>query len=338
MYHLHQFLRGRERDMPQETIQVLDVLLRESPSWNYVTVSRSFFSTTFGHRGDIGEGLECWRGYYQSLRPTQLGLSLNIDISATSFFKPVTVIKFVEEFLSIRDTSRPLSDRDRVKIKKALRRVCIETNHQQDQIRRCKITGVTPMPMSQLMFGVSTKVEEHIHRNKYCHYGEAKESAKKPKKASWYYAAVFFSRRPVFSSARRADENMLYRFRRLDGPTKYFRRPRWPMKIVFDCQRKCFIFVDFIPSAYFHRSADENRYFQQLSGYFRRFLADKIALFCCSVISTAFFTNSKVHVWRSWTGCTCCRLHGMFSEFLLSNSGKKYCTTTIEQDPLTHIP
>ncbi|PUZ36547.1 hypothetical protein GQ55_9G046900 [Panicum hallii var. hallii] len=157
MYHLHQFLRGRQRDMPQETIQVLDVVLRESPSWNYVTVSRSFFSTTFGHRGDIGEGLECWRGYYQSLRPTQMGLSLNIDISATSFFKPVTVIKFVEEFLSIRDTSRPLSDRDRVKIKKALRGVRIETNHQQDQIRRYKITGVTPMPMSQLIFPVDEK-------------------------------------------------------------------------------------------------------------------------------------------------------------------------------------
>jgi len=157
MYHLHQFLRGRQRDMPQETIQVLDVVLRESPSWNYVTVSRSFFSTTFGHRGDIGEGLECWRGYYQSLRPTQMGLSLNIDISATSFFKPVTVIQFVEEFLSIRDTSRPLSDRDRVKIKKALRGVRIGTTHQQDQIRRYKITGVTPMPMSQLIFPVDDK-------------------------------------------------------------------------------------------------------------------------------------------------------------------------------------
>ncbi|EAZ28935.1 hypothetical protein OsJ_12979 [Oryza sativa Japonica Group] len=154
LYHLQQFLLGRQRDMPQETIQVLDVVLRESPSWNYVTVSRSFFSTQFGHRGDIGEGLECWRGYYQSLRPTQMGLSLNIDISATSFFKPVTVIQFVEEFLNIRDTSRPLSDRDRVKIKKALRGVRIETNHQEDQIRRYKITGITPIPMSQLIFPV----------------------------------------------------------------------------------------------------------------------------------------------------------------------------------------
>jgi hypothetical protein len=46
------------------------------------------------------------------------------DISATSFFKPVTVIKFVEEFLSIRDTSRPLSDRDRVKVKISMLRIC----------------------------------------------------------------------------------------------------------------------------------------------------------------------------------------------------------------------
>ncbi|KAF0932339.1 hypothetical protein E2562_009598 [Oryza meyeriana var. granulata] len=36
-------------------------------------------------------------------------------MSATYFFKPLTVNQFVEEFLNIRDTSRPLSDRDRVK-------------------------------------------------------------------------------------------------------------------------------------------------------------------------------------------------------------------------------
>jgi len=45
---------------------------------SYVTVSRSFFSKEFGAARDIGDGLECWRGYYQSLRPTQMGLSLNI--------------------------------------------------------------------------------------------------------------------------------------------------------------------------------------------------------------------------------------------------------------------
>lgn len=45
---------------------------------SYVTVTRSFFSTKFGNVKDIGDGLECWRGYYRYLRPTQMGLSLNM--------------------------------------------------------------------------------------------------------------------------------------------------------------------------------------------------------------------------------------------------------------------
>lgn len=42
-------------------------------------VGRSFFSTEFGE-GDLGDGLVYWKGYYQSLRAAQLGLSLNIGI------------------------------------------------------------------------------------------------------------------------------------------------------------------------------------------------------------------------------------------------------------------
>jgi len=29
-------------------------------------------------RGELGDGIEYWRGYFQSLRLTQMGLSLNI--------------------------------------------------------------------------------------------------------------------------------------------------------------------------------------------------------------------------------------------------------------------
>jgi hypothetical protein len=43
-----------------------------------------------------------------------------------------------------------------------------------------------------------------------------------------------------------------------------------------------FIFVNFIPSAYFHRPTDEYIYFRRLSGYFQRFLVDEIKLFSCS--------------------------------------------------------
>ncbi|KAM0872318.1 hypothetical protein ACQ4PT_038792 [Festuca glaucescens] len=115
LYNLQQFLAGRHRELPQDTIQALDIALRESPAAEYLSISRSFFSQSFGHGGPIGNGVECWRGYYQSLRPTQMGLSLNIDISATSFYKAQPVMAFAVEYLNPRDTSR-LSDQDRLKI------------------------------------------------------------------------------------------------------------------------------------------------------------------------------------------------------------------------------
>ncbi|KAL2576803.1 hypothetical protein AAZV13_16G095200 [Glycine max] len=44
-------------------------------------VGRSFFSPSLGKPGTLGSRTKYWRGYYQSLRPTQMGLSLNIGIS-----------------------------------------------------------------------------------------------------------------------------------------------------------------------------------------------------------------------------------------------------------------
>ena len=51
--------------------------------FSYVSVGRSFFHTSLGKdardgRGELGDGIEYWRGYFQSLRLTQMGLSLNI--------------------------------------------------------------------------------------------------------------------------------------------------------------------------------------------------------------------------------------------------------------------
>jgi eukaryotic translation initiation factor 2C len=44
----------------------------------YSPVARSFYSPNLGTRQQLGDGLESWRGFYQSIRPTQMGLSLNI--------------------------------------------------------------------------------------------------------------------------------------------------------------------------------------------------------------------------------------------------------------------
>lgn len=109
LHHLGLFLQGRIADAPQEALQVLDIVLRELPTSRYTVsalclydirkyvhglyyaqadtclfgcrycpVGRSFYDPGLGRRQPLGEGLESWRGFYQSIRPTQMGLSLNI--------------------------------------------------------------------------------------------------------------------------------------------------------------------------------------------------------------------------------------------------------------------
>ncbi|KAL0460112.1 UNVERIFIED_CONTAM: protein argonaute MEL1 [Sesamum latifolium] len=150
LHHLKQFLQSRQLDFPQETLQCLDVVLRMKPSNSYEVVGRSFFSPELGKIGELGNGLEYWKGFYQSLRPTQMGLSINIDISARAFFEPILVSEFVFKYFN-RDLTRPLSDQDRLKVKKALKGVRVETRHL-GHIKRHKISGLSTEPAEKLMF------------------------------------------------------------------------------------------------------------------------------------------------------------------------------------------
>lgn len=56
----------------------LELNLLDLIDCSYYPVARSFYSPDLGRRQSLGEGLESWRGFYQSIRPTQMGLSLNI--------------------------------------------------------------------------------------------------------------------------------------------------------------------------------------------------------------------------------------------------------------------
>ncbi|XP_019705740.1 protein argonaute 1A isoform X1 [Elaeis guineensis] len=157
LHHLGLFLAGRQADAPQEALQVLDIVLRELPTERYVPVGRSFYSPDLGRRQPLGEGLESWRGFYQSIRPTQMGLSLNIDMSSTAFIEPLPVIDFVAQLLNRDVSARPLSDADRVKIKKALRGVKVEVTHRGNMRRKYRISGLTSQAARELMFPVDDR-------------------------------------------------------------------------------------------------------------------------------------------------------------------------------------
>ncbi|KAG8378646.1 hypothetical protein BUALT_Bualt07G0007000 [Buddleja alternifolia] len=157
LHHLGMFLQGRQADAPQEALQVLDIVLRELPTSRYSPVARSFYSPDLGRRQPLGEGLESWRGFYQSIRPTQMGLSLNIDMSSTAFIEPLPVIDFVTQLLNRDVSTRPLSDADRVKIKKALRGVKVEVTHRGNMRRKYRISGLTSQATRELTFPVDER-------------------------------------------------------------------------------------------------------------------------------------------------------------------------------------
>ncbi|TVU14872.1 hypothetical protein EJB05_38368, partial [Eragrostis curvula] len=157
LHHLAMFLAGRQADAPQEALQVLDIVLRELPTARYSPVGRSFYSPYLGRRQQLGEGLESWRGFYQSIRPTQMGLSLNIDMSSTAFIEPLPVIDFVAQLLNRDISVRPLSDSDRVKIKKALRGVKVEVTHRGNMRRKYRISGLTSQATRELSFPIDDR-------------------------------------------------------------------------------------------------------------------------------------------------------------------------------------
>jgi len=53
-------------------------------------VGRSFFTPDMP--APISGGAEVWLGYYQSLRATQAGLTLNVDMSAMAFVRSMPMV------------------------------------------------------------------------------------------------------------------------------------------------------------------------------------------------------------------------------------------------------
>ncbi|KAJ8637677.1 hypothetical protein MRB53_011944 [Persea americana] len=158
LQHLRRFLDGKQTDAPQEALQVLDIVLRELSSQRYVAIGRSFYSPNIRKPQHLGDGLQSWCGFYQSIRPTQMGLSLNIDMSSTAFIEPLPVMEFVAQILSKDILSMPLSDADRIKVKKALRGVKVEVTHRGNVRRKYRVSGLTSRPTRELIFPVDDQM------------------------------------------------------------------------------------------------------------------------------------------------------------------------------------
>ncbi|EER97198.1 hypothetical protein BDA96_02G314900 [Sorghum bicolor] len=169
LHQLFMLMAGYPTDIPMQALQVLDIVLRdivlnERNSMEYVAVGRSFFSPLVkpGPK-NLGLGVEGWNGFYQSIRPTQKGLSVVVDMSSTAFVRPMPLIEFVMEILNKDSrTIRNITPMELVKLKKALRGVRIEVTHRGDARRKYRIASLTTSPPSLQFFESSAGVQKSV--------------------------------------------------------------------------------------------------------------------------------------------------------------------------------
>ena len=162
LYYLNQALEGKLTEIPKDTIQAIDVVLRFLPSMTSIPVGASFFSYPSGQEKDLGYGLQIWNGTFVSIRPTQWKMMLNVDTSSTAFYKAQSVIDFMCDFLDLRNYPNRLDARQSKKFGKEMKTIKIETTHLK---RKQKVSGLSRNSSKKELFdceGTQTSVFDYF--------------------------------------------------------------------------------------------------------------------------------------------------------------------------------
>ncbi|XP_031265880.1 protein argonaute 4A-like [Pistacia vera] len=144
-------LRGQQSEHFQEAVRVLDIILRQNAAnQGCLLVRQSFFHNNPGNFVDLGGGVLGCRGFHSSIRATQRGLTLNMDVSTTMIVKPGPVVDFLLTNQNVKDPHQV----DWNKAKRMLKNLRIKTNHSNIEY---KITGLSDLPCGQQTFDLKQK-------------------------------------------------------------------------------------------------------------------------------------------------------------------------------------
>ncbi|KAE9013258.1 Protein argonaute-2 [Phytophthora rubi] len=141
MQQLEELFAGRLNYTPYDALQALDVALRHSASQRFTVVGRNLFSNAGAKT--LGEGAELWFGYYQSLRPTQNRLVVNLDLAATAFVEAMDVTDFLCETLALRQMPASLAKYQHSAFSKAVRGVKVNITHRPGVKRSYRVNGLS---------------------------------------------------------------------------------------------------------------------------------------------------------------------------------------------------
>ncbi|XP_067145126.1 protein argonaute-2-like [Centruroides vittatus] len=138
---LHELLAGKSSDITESIIvgmMAIETILRHGPALRLIPVGRSFFiKPQMKEVHPFGEGMEIWFGHHQSIHVSKWKPMLNIDKSATTFYKNCPVLEFMFEtlFPDIRNVEssarqlRGLTDDQRKILSKKMKDVKVVVTH-----------------------------------------------------------------------------------------------------------------------------------------------------------------------------------------------------------------
>ncbi|KAL3636223.1 Protein argonaute 7 [Castilleja foliolosa] len=154
--------------LPQEYIHALDVALRENPTEKCLPAGKSFYSKLLGGAKEIGGGAHAYRGFFQSLRPTQQGLALNVDFSVTAFHESIGVIPYLQKRFDFIQKTRHLKNDEKDEVEKALKNIKVFVRHR-ETAQRYRVYGLTDEITQNLWFpdrdGTNLKLVDYFKQH-----------------------------------------------------------------------------------------------------------------------------------------------------------------------------
>ena len=136
-------------------------MIRQEPNLNNPFNVRSFF--TDREKRDIGGGIELWRGYFQSVRPSLGRLLVNVDIATGMMYKEGPLLNLCMDFLRDSESNTRLQsnspnaltppgfpESERIRLQRFINgmRVIIETTGDRKRV----IRGLSKAGANQLRF------------------------------------------------------------------------------------------------------------------------------------------------------------------------------------------
>jgi eukaryotic translation initiation factor 2C len=85
-------------------INFLDHLIRETPAKNFIAIKRSFFQRAGFKK--LEQGVEAWKGIFQSLRMAQGGrLIMNVDAATACFWQSGNLVELAMSLCKFRKSA-----------------------------------------------------------------------------------------------------------------------------------------------------------------------------------------------------------------------------------------